>query len=390
MTENGNVGIDFAWFRSQIVDVLGPRWLEVAPRENGIFHVDVDDRWRAFGETKATLVSQSRLLYVFARAHALSGDAAYLEAIERGAAFLIAHFRDRERGGWFWQVDGEGRVTDDTKDCYGHAFVVFGLSHAYMATGNPEHLAGARDANETVHTRFVDRHGGLVRRMARDFEDRDPGKRSQDAMMHFTEALLAQAEIAGESEALAQAGHWIEFLFSRMEAAGDDMLAEDYTLDWDIVRLPDGAPSISAGHLPEWAFLLSNAAEKGLDARYVDLGRMQLDAAWRIGWDREYGGLGRTGRITDRGEMVKGWWDQCETIRALGHYLILRGGEEYRGRFGEAVDYVKRVFIDPETGGWYGDVNRQGTPTNRNFGCIYKVDYHTVAMLSEIARLGCR
>ncbi len=379
-----HTSLDFDWFGRLMVDDLCPHWLNAAVTESGLFHTELDRRWNRIGQTLGTLVSQSRMLYVLAQGHALTGEAAYREAVDRGAGFLVDHFRDPQSGGWFWSCGADGTVIEDRKDCYGHAFVVFGLAHAYRITRNPKHLKAALEASETIHTRFKDRHGGLAARMTRDFQDQDTF-RNQNHIMHLTEALLALAEIEGQEHELARAREWTDFLFVPMAKRGERLLAEDYEMDWQ----PHETLRIVIGHQLEWAYLLSAAVQMGVPESYLEHAHTVLDEGMRIGYDTEYGGLYRSATTGNRiTSDVKGFWEQTETVRALAHFAVCRGRSDLWTPLQDAVAFVKTRLVDVEYGGVYGALRRDGTPEITNKGALWKVDYHTVGMCMELIRLG--
>ena len=99
-----------------------------------------------------------------------------------------------ENGGFVWSCKNDGNIIDDSKDAYGHAFVILGLCLAFKATGNEDFLEGALNAHKLIRTKFRDKHGGLVWKKTRDWHDKDKN-RSQNPMMHTFEALLALADV---------------------------------------------------------------------------------------------------------------------------------------------------------------------------------------------------
>ncbi|KPK79463.1 MAG: hypothetical protein AMJ81_13185, partial [Phycisphaerae bacterium SM23_33] len=85
--------IDGEWFRRSLLEDNLAHWLAAAPTENGFFRSALDRQWRPDAEQVGTLVSQSRLLFVLAAGYELTGQAAYLEAVRKGAGFLVEKFR---------------------------------------------------------------------------------------------------------------------------------------------------------------------------------------------------------------------------------------------------------------------------------------------------------
>jgi mannose-6-phosphate isomerase len=125
--------IDPDWFRKTLAGET-EHWLEAAATPSGFFQVTLDRQWRLIGKQVSTLTSQNRQIFVMATGYELTRNPAYLDALKKGADFLLAKFRDVQHGLLFYSVSPEGEVVDDRKDCYGHAFALFGLSHAARLT----------------------------------------------------------------------------------------------------------------------------------------------------------------------------------------------------------------------------------------------------------------
>ncbi len=382
-----NQTVPASWFKRLFLEEIAPLWRRSCVTETGLFHPSLDRQWQRYGDPVATLRSQSRLIYVFATAYRHTGEASYREALDGGAAFLLDHFPDSERGGWFNSCRSDGTVIDKSKDAYGHAFVVFGLSHAARATGNTDYLKGAADAARTLEERFRDEHGGLLWHADADFNSLDE-IRSQNTIMHFTEALLALSKAEENPERVEQARRWIDFLFH--DCADNQIpLPEDYDLSWHPLP-PDEGGRIVLGHQMEWAYLLSHGVELGLPDQYLELGHRCLDAGLRLGLDGQRGGLYRIA-VPGRGVTTarKGFWEQAETIRALAHYSARRGRDDdstVQNALQQTINFYRTFFHDSEYGGVYDSTDPDGSPVKTDKGTEGKLDYHTVGMCTEVMR----
>ena len=382
---------DFEWFRKLLIDDLGPHWLKGAVTDSGLFHAPMDRHWNRISDGEGGLVSQSRLLFVFAEAYRQTGDERYIQAVKQGADYLMEHFQDREYGGYYLGCAPDGTITDDRKRSYGHVFVIFGLAHAYEVTGEQRFLQGAFDAGETIHTKFRDNHGGICQMMTRDFVDQDR-HRNQNPVMHLTEALLTLAEISGEKKYLEMAREWIDFLFIPTFERKDIALLEFYDFKWQPLTdedLADSEPGmIVIGHQLEWAFLLSRAVEMGLPETYLEHAEFVLKSGLDIGFDTDYGGL-MTG-ATKEGKLAKdhkGFWEQTETIRTLLNFVVRHERRDLEPVLDKAVEFFRRYQYDSEFGGIFPSLTREGSVVQDNKGGLYKLDYHTIAMIQEVLRL---
>ncbi len=382
----GGAHFDFGWFRTHLVEELLPIWIDKAPTGSGLFLPHFDRRWRPGAETYGTLVSQSRLLYNFSVGWELTGEERYRKAVEDGARFLIDKFRDREKGGWFWAVDGEGRVADDMKDSYGHAFTIFGLGHAARCLNDPSLAGTAREVWSVIQERFADGRGGIYRHMDREFAPRDE-PRSQNPIMHLFEALLALGDAPGQEAAHRDAQALGGFVLGRLLRKADGILPEVYDEEWRELSTENGG-RIDVGHQFEWAFLLSSAVERGLPAEWLEIAEKLLDNGLRLGYDPDEGGI--FSPATSEGQVTAGrksWWPQCELVRTLMHFAVLRRRGDLWEPLAQTVRLLRERFLDPAYGGWYPEAGPGLDPEQLHKGSPFKVDYHNVGMCAEAIRL---
>ena len=285
-----------------------------------------------------------------------------------------------------WSCDSQGQVIDTQKNSYGHAFALFGLSHAHQITGGNALKEAAMDTWETLKTKFQDAYGGFAFTMTRDFKPLDAFK-SQNPIMHLFEALLALSDVEELSAIREDAEQVAAFVFTRLFRTEEGCLPEVYTLDWK--ELPESQTGrIDIGHAFEWAYLLSYSVEKGLPERCLSIAERLLEYGLEVGYDAKHGGIYSPatpdGRITSH---RKGWWEQCELTRTLMHFATLRDRADLWPLFHQTIDFIRRDFIDPEYGGWYPFRAPNISPIKQDKGGLWKVDYHAVGMGMEAIRL---
>ena len=190
--------IDAVWFRHSLVEGHLSHWLQAAPTPQGRFRFNADRNWRAKEENVADLTAQARFVYVMAAGYELTGDSRYLDQVKAGADFMLTRMHDPEFGGFFDRVSPEGKVLYPGKQSYGNAFAIFGLAHAYRATGDVRYLDAAMDNWRVVKRHLWDPGGGLAPATSQDFSRRE-GVNTQNPMMHLFEALLALYDASGST-----------------------------------------------------------------------------------------------------------------------------------------------------------------------------------------------
>ncbi|NWG75736.1 MAG: AGE family epimerase/isomerase, partial [Rubrivivax sp.] len=322
-------------------------------------------------------------IYNFATGYRLTGLQEYRDAVERGAVALIEHFGTDDPGMWLWAVDESGRPLDAHFSAYGHAFVVFGLAHAFAATGEERFRDAAQATAHALATRFRDEHGGIIPTLAATGSDTG-AVRSQNPIMHLFEALLTLGHEAGDGDALEAAAALAEWVFRHL-MRDDAILPEVYSRDWQPLPEGDGG-RIDVGHQFEWAFLLSRAVEIGaVPPRAVATGRRMLENGLRLGYDARDGGIWSPampdGRIVNRS---KGWWEQCEAARALHRYASAHQCPTCAAARDATLALCRGRFVDPEHGGWFMRIEPDGTIPSTDKGNEWKVDYHVVGLCVEL------
>lgn len=377
---------DQPWAAGMLDDLLAA-WSQHADTPSGLFNPWLDRQWRHHTDGPRTLVSQCRLIYNFARGHQRNGDPRYADLTHRGIDALIRYFRDPAEGsaageaGWAWSCDAAGAVADDTHDAYGHAFVILALATAAAVDHRDDYRDLALQTWAFMQRRFLDQHGGLVWHIGRDGAIQD-SVRSQNPMMHTFEALLELAPQDPSGVVAGDARRVWDFLQARMPGPG--RLPEWYDPDWRALHTGDLA-IIDVGHAFEWAFLLSEAAALFGDDSLLTPGREFLAFGLRSGYDAGSGGI--FSPVDDAGNWPgrrKGWWEQCEAIRALRRYVARHGASEAAAPLDATIAFVQRHYVDAEFGGWYLNPPGMGGEPSLDKGNPYKLDYHVLNMCREL------
>jgi mannose/cellobiose epimerase-like protein (N-acyl-D-glucosamine 2-epimerase family) len=356
-------------------------WREHADTPSGLFDPYLDRQWRHHTDGPRTLVTQCRLIYNFARAFERSGDQSYAGLSHRGLDALMRFFRAPDGDGWAWSCRGDGTVLDDTYDAYGHAFVILAFSTAAATLSETRYRDLAMDTWAFMQRRFRDRHGGLVWHINRDGQIVDD-VRSQNPMMHTFEALLELAPMDDSGAVRTDARQIWRFLQARMPAPGS--LPEWYDPDWRPLSTGERA-IVEVGHVFEWAFLLSQASALVPEDDLVGLGRRLLTFGMRSGYDDGEGGI--YSRVDYDGRLLerrKGWWEQCEAIRAMQRYVARHGATEIADPLQQSLAFVRRHYVDDVYGGWYETPPGMGGEPSLAKGNAYKLDYHVVNMCREL------
>src|SRR3954447_23307199 len=171
-------------------------------RANGGYLLAFDDRAATTGTPNKMIVSQARMVWLFARL-ARSGyrREEMKEAAAQGFRFLADRMWDPEHGGFYWEVDPTGtRVTDGGKYTYGESFGLYALSEYYRATGDEKALALATRLYDLLVRYARDpEHGGYYEFFTRDWKappddarshvGGPPGAKLMNTHLHLLESV---------------------------------------------------------------------------------------------------------------------------------------------------------------------------------------------------------
>lgn len=378
--------IDREWFRQQLLEEL-ERYRTIVPSPNGFLKPNLDRQWRVLPVQYATLVSQTRLLFVQSTGYRVTNHPDFMRAAQRGGEFILTHFRDREFGGWFRRVSPVGELQDDAKDSYSHAFAIFGLVHAWRATGDERFRQAALETWQVMKEHLRDGEVFIKPRTTRDFAQ-VKGTNSQNPMMHLFEALLDLYAATESKVVFEDAKALADAIYGRLFQDAGGYLPELFDADW--APLPeDKGGRVEVGHQFEWAFLLSQAVDAGFPRRYLEIGHRLIDYGMKVGYDS--GSAGIFSRATYSGKSVpqpKGRWQQCEFLRAIIHYAARRGRDDLWRPAEETLAFVKQNFIDKEYGGWFRtyDPATPRAPKLTHKGTEWMAGYHVTNLHLEALR----
>jgi len=369
--------------RDWLRQVLIPGWAQrvVQPGRPGFVEwFDPAAATQDAGAVRTTLVT-ARLTYVFSHAHLLDPASGALAVARHGFAFLRDACRDGQ--GRFCHVVGEdGSPIEARTDLYDLAFVLFAMAWFYRATQDEQALAIANEVIGFIERELAHPEGGF----AEDTLGTLP--RRQNPHMHLLEAFHALAEATGDSRWLDHACGIVGLARERMIDAATGSLGEYFTTDWQ--PAPGAAGALrEPGHHFEWTWLLLHHWRLTGDVQARDLAERLYAFAIRHGLDEGSAGPVAAFDAVDRiGGLVaatKLLWPQTEAIKAFLARIELLGDADAARRLDIHLDSMFRCFVAPETGLWFNQLTRDGTPTQTMIPV--RVLYHLLLAMAEWERV---
>jgi mannobiose 2-epimerase len=398
---------------SLLREELTKHWYPQAiDKELGGFHQNFSRDWSPLPDDNRFLVYQARMTWTaaaFAR-YSESDRKAFLGHARYGIEYLDKTMRDAESGGFHFVLDAHGKVDPKLgteKHVYGTSFVLYAASEAYEVTHDPLALKVARDSYEWLDSHAHDpEFGGYLEALTREGtpilkrDDSAPvsrrvdrlgvyyGFKSMNSHIHLLEAVAAYYRVEKTPAVERRLRELLGIVRDKI-AAEPGALNLYLTRDWRPAPAHD-----SFGHDVETAYLLVEAAEA--------LGQPDDETTWRVarrlvdhaldwGWDSQDGGFFDKGDVFAAGpyDTTKVWWTQAEGLNALllMHTRFGSQTDRYWKAFLKQWSFIEAHQLDPEHGGWYGEVTRDG----RRIGdgrkaSQWKANYHTARAMMNVAR----
>jgi N-acylglucosamine 2-epimerase/mannose-6-phosphate isomerase len=369
--------IPFADIRAWMFDAALPLWGTVGvDRERGGFFEELDPAGRPTAVPFKRTRVMCRQVYVFSHA-SLLGWKPGADLATMGYDYLVRKaFLGRDEG-WARRLTASGDLLDPTPDLYDLAFVVFALAWRFKASGDESALARAHGTLD-----FIDRH--LRHPSGEGFWHEWPaqGPRQQNPHMHLLEACLVAFEASNHTRFIDWAARLVD-LFRRRFYDGRT-LAEYFTDDWRRTQDERGR-IVEPGHQFEWAWILCTyqrltGQDLGAEAAaLVDFSeRHGVNAATQVTFNR----VRDDGLALDRGSRT---WPNTERIK--GHLALF----ETNGRDGRtAIAGSARVLLDryldvSPRGSWIDHFDADGRPIAT--AAPTSTLYHLFLAFAEILRL---
>lgn len=366
-------------------------------KTNGGFIGEMNGAGEIVPGAHKSLVLNARILWTFAAAYRRYGQEDDLRMAELALEQLETRFRDEEHGGFYWMIHPEGSPSEDKKQVYGQAFVIYALAEYVRATGNREPLGLAEEIYRLLERYAYDPvHTGYIEALARNWSETDDlslsGKdlnerKSMNTHLHVLEAYTNLYRIWKPEGLRLKLKELIEVHLDRiLDSSGSHFLLF-FDDEWN-----SQAADVSYGHDIEGSWLLWEAAEvlgdPELEARVHKAALAMAHATLEEGTDADgavFNELHGNGKLDDS----KDWWPQAEAMVGYLNAYQLSGEERYLEASQRSWRFIQEKISDREGGEWHWQVTREGVPNplQQKVGA-WKCPYHNSrACLEAVERL---
>jgi mannobiose 2-epimerase len=436
--------------RAELLEDILPFWRSRAVDERrGGFIGEMSNDLRVQEDAPKGLILNARLLWSFSAFYRHTREEQDRLLAQRAYEYLTERFRDAQHGGYFWELDPEGRVLDDKKKVYGQAFCIYALAEYHRTFHEPAALQQAIDVFDLLEAHASDRrYGGHFEVMSRDWRpcedmrlsDKDMNeKKSMNNHLHVLEGYTSLVRVLSTSASLKAEGLGDGLPYdatSRPQASPQRRCAsglEAVTRSLrDLIELfrrhvvnPEQthfqhffdetwtprSDSYTFGHDIEGSWLLCEAAEvlgetvsrtscprceggtpstrRGQDVRDTEVSSLAVKMARAVlgeGLDRD-GGLFYEGRDGRIVNPNKEWWPQAEAVVGFWNAWQLTGDDAFRQAAIRCWQFIQDRVVDRERGEWFWCIRPDGTPDPAQPKVsAWKGPYHNGRCCLEIIR----
>jgi mannose/cellobiose epimerase-like protein (N-acyl-D-glucosamine 2-epimerase family) len=325
-------------------------------------------------------LSTGRLIYCFSHAAVLDPKGPGLAAARHGLDYLIRRCANPE-GGFYRSLNADGTPLDTRADLGDLGFVLFGLGWYHRASGEKRALDIAETTMRFMESRLASPAGGFVEDTLGSLP------RRQNPHMHLLEACHVLAEESGETASapgpwLRRAAALVDLLRKKFIDPANGSLIEQFDADW--------TPIATAGREPgshfEWVWALLNHRRLTGDDSVLPIADGFYRFALAHGIDRDkpslaFDAIDGTGQVLTPTKLM---WPQTEAIKAFVARAEFLGDEDAKGRIDGFIDLLFRYYVDPETGFFCNQIERDGR--KRPVEMPVRVLYHLELALAEVVR----
>ena len=382
-----------------LFDFYLPFWCGPAlDRENGGWMAWLSNDLKPDRSQPKGLIVNSRIVWAFSAAHRVRPQPVYREMAERAFEFVMNKFWDAQHGGAFWRLSDTGKVIDDSKKIYGHAFYIYALAEFHRAFGSHAALARAKELFELIELHAHDaKFGGYVEVCRRDWSeagadarlsDKDMNeKKSMNNHLHVLEAYTNLHRVWLDARVAARLRELIEIFLTRILDARTKHLHHFFDEQWNV-----RSNTYTFGHDIEASWLLCEAVEELHDATLsqriqpvaVQMAETVFNEA--LGADGGVCYEGKVGAIVDAGREC---WPQAEALVGFLNAFEISGDQKLLAAALRVWNFIQQHLIDRVHGEWFWRIAPDGRPDQKLPKVSeWKGPYHaTRACLETMRRL---
>jgi N-acylglucosamine 2-epimerase len=374
------------FYKNTLLEDIIPFWLK-----NGMDHehggiITALDRDGTVVDTDKSVWFQGRAAWTFGilcKTYGVRSE--WLDAAASCIGFLRRTCADPETGKLYFTVTREGKPLRMRRYVYSESFAAIACAVYASVTGEER----ARQEAIQYFSSYLE-YSFTPGKIPPKVDPRTrPAKGIGPMMIGIATAQelrehIGDVEVRGKtcSEWIAE---WIQEVRGSFMHHEKQVLLEMVSPDGKIIDHFDGR-MLNPGHAIEAAWFILHEARYRKDVGMQEAGLTILDWMWKKGWDEQYGGIlyfrdvcGLP--VQEYWQDMKFWWPHNEAVIATLLAWKMTGEKRWLEKHHQVHNWSFQHFADPEYGEWYGYLRRDGTPSTKLKGTMWKGPFHLPRML---------
>ena len=347
-------------YKEELLDNVIPFWLNKSQdKEYGGYFSCLRGNGDVF-DTDKFIWLQARQVWMFSMLYnKVEKKQEWLDCAIQGAEFLKKHGHDGNYN-WYFSLDREGKPLMEPYNIFSYTFASMAFGQLSLATDNQEYADIAKKTFDVILSRRDNPKAKWNKAHAgtRDLKN--------FALPMILSNLSLEIEHLIDKDFLQQTIeeciHEVMDVFRRPELGG--IIVENVHLDGSLSDSFDGR-LVNPGHGIEAMWFIMDLGERLNRPELIEEAVKTTLITLEYGWDKEHGGLfyfiDRLGHPTQQLEAdQKLWWVHIETLISLLKGYQHTGSEECLEWYKKVHDYTWSHFKDQDNPEWWGYLNRQG------------------------------
>ena len=347
-------------YKDELLENVVPFWLKKSQdKEFGGYFSCLRGNGDVF-DTDKFIWLQARQVWMFSMLYnKVEKRQEWLDCALQGAEFLKKHGHDGNYN-WYFSLTREGKPLMAPYNIFSYTFAAMAFGQLNLATGNEEYADIAKKTFDIILARRDNPKDKWNKAL--------PGARNLKdfALPMILSNLSLEIEHLVDKDFLQQTIdeciHEVMNVFRRPEL--DGIIVENVNLDGTLSESFDGR-LVNPGHGIEAMWFIMDLGERLNRPELIEEAVKTTLITLEYGWDKEHGGIyyfmDRLGHPNQQLEAdQKLWWVHIETLISLLKGYQLTGSKECWEWYKKVHDYTWTHFKDQNNPEWWGYLNRQG------------------------------
>lgn len=346
----------------------------------------------------STVLTQCRLITVFASAWNVTRNISYFVAMENGIHVLLTRFNDSEHGGFLYSINesANSESKEWVKNAESHSAVLMALSTAFLVTPSTasedekkaKYIYVLNATFELFNDHFIDEYGGIHGNLTREWMGRAVDTRPTRPLVAHLEALTYLYKMSRDLQQFPDYSHLlkrevvrqhIDDLFQFIVDLLSPYLYSQYDGNWSS---PVSESEVSLGNAWTLSHSIRDLIDSGALSNESSTVMDDIVSYALLGYDEDHGKVHN--EINYTATLNPPYWTVCEAIRAMLRFWNFdeKNDEQWLGMLQDVTSYYRVTYYDGLSGGVFFQ-----PPTLTWKGSIFKLDKNCIEMHLSAAQI---